>query len=76
MMSFIFMYIKLTLYTYITRHIVHVLQYVYQLSKALSYCHQNDVIHRDIKPENILLGARGEVKIADFGSAVHLPASR
>ncbi|CAH8540042.1 unnamed protein product [Schistosoma curassoni] len=50
--------------------------YVYQLSKALSYCHQNDVIHRDIKPENILLGARGEVKIADFGSAVHLPASR
>ncbi|CAH8550481.1 unnamed protein product [Schistosoma rodhaini] len=50
--------------------------YVYQLSKALSYCHQNDVIHRDIKPENILLGVRGEVKIADFGSAVHLPASR
>ncbi|KAH8875871.1 Aurora kinase A [Schistosoma japonicum] len=50
--------------------------YVYQLSKALSYCHQNDVIHRDIKPENILLGTRGEVKIADFGSAVHLPASR
>ncbi|CAH8849551.1 unnamed protein product [Trichobilharzia szidati] len=50
--------------------------YVYQLSKALSYCHQNDVIHRDVKPENILLGARGEVKIADFGSSVHLPASR
>ncbi|VDP90074.1 unnamed protein product [Echinostoma caproni] len=50
--------------------------YVYQLSHAISYCHQNDVIHRDLKPENILLGVRGEVKIADFGSAVHRPASR
>ncbi|KAF8566481.1 hypothetical protein P879_09844 [Paragonimus westermani] len=50
--------------------------YVYQLSNAIAYCHQNDVIHRDIKPENILLCSRGEVKIADFGSAVHRPASR
>ncbi|TPP58092.1 Aurora kinase A, partial [Fasciola gigantica] len=51
-------------------------QYVYQLTHAIAYCHQNDVIHRDLKPENILLGARGEAKIADFGSAVHRPASR
>ncbi|KAF5394774.1 Serine/threonine-protein kinase active site [Paragonimus heterotremus] len=50
--------------------------YVYQLSNAIAYCHQNDVIHRDIKPENVLLCSRGEVKIADFGSAVHRPASR
>merc|ERR1712076_54522 len=27
--------------------------YIYQLSKAIQWCHRNDVIHRDIKPENL-----------------------
>ena len=34
------------------------------------YCHTKHVIHRDIKPENLLLGMRGELKIADFGWSV------
>jgi len=50
--------------------------YIRQLSEALFYCHSKHVIHRDIKPENLLLGMKGELKIADFGWSVHAPSSR
>ncbi|XP_048406550.1 aurora kinase C-like [Stegostoma tigrinum] len=50
--------------------------YISELADALVYCHSKKVIHRDIKPENLLLGANGELKIADFGWSVHAPASR
>lgn len=50
--------------------------YTSDLSKALRFCHIKHVIHRDIKPENLLLGAHGEIKIADFGWSVHAPTSR
>ncbi|XP_007909319.1 aurora kinase C [Callorhinchus milii] len=50
--------------------------YMEELADALSYCHSKKVIHRDIKPENLLLGLRGELKIADFGWSVHAPSSR
>mmetsp|Transcript_456 Transcript_456/g.1286 ORF Transcript_456/g.1286 Transcript_456/m.1286 type:complete len:324 (+) Transcript_456:65-1036(+) len=51
-------------------------RYISDLAMALQYCHQKHVIHRDIKPENLLVGACGEVKIADFGWSVHAPTSR
>jgi serine/threonine protein kinase len=51
-------------------------KYVKEMSEALLYCHQKRVIHRDIKPENLLLGARGELKIADFGWSVHSAKGR
>ncbi|KAI9548831.1 hypothetical protein NQZ68_003365 [Dissostichus eleginoides] len=50
--------------------------YIMELADALNYCHSKKVIHRDIKPENLLLGADGELKIADFGWSVHTPSSR
>jgi len=51
-------------------------RYVASVASALDYCHTKNVIHRDIKPENILVDARGELKIADFGWAVHTPSDR
>ena len=51
-------------------------RYILDLSKAFAYCHSKHVIHRDIKPENLLIGQRGDIKIADFGWSVHAPTSR
>jgi cyclin-dependent kinase-like len=44
-------------------------RYIYQLLRALEYCHSQEVIHRDIKPENILVSSTGILKICDFGFA-------
>lgn len=51
-------------------------KYINQMANALAYCHSKKVIHRDIKPENLLLDAKGNIKIADFGWSVHAPNSR
>ncbi|KAG9307281.1 hypothetical protein G9A89_017109 [Geosiphon pyriformis] len=51
-------------------------RYIGQIANALTYLHKKHVIHRDIKPENLLLGLKGELKIADFGWSVHAPNSR
>ncbi|CAD6196374.1 unnamed protein product [Caenorhabditis auriculariae] len=50
--------------------------YMYEIADALSYCHMKNVIHRDIKPENLLIGVKGELKIADFGWSVHAPSKK
>lgn len=42
---------------------------IYQLCKAIEFCHCHEVIHRDIKPENLLVGSDSVLKLCDFGFA-------
>lgn len=40
-----------------------------KVARAVEYAHQRGVMHRDLKPGNILVDARGEPRLLDFGLA-------
>ncbi len=45
------------------------LDVIAQVAAGLAAAHAAGVVHRDIKPGNLLVDARGDVKITDFGIA-------
>jgi len=46
-----------------------ILRLALQILDALAYAHARLVVHRDLKPHNILVDARGQAKLVDFGIA-------
>jgi eukaryotic-like serine/threonine-protein kinase len=40
-----------------------------QICRGLHAAHEQGIVHRDIKPGNVLIDAKGEVKLMDFGIA-------
>ncbi|GFE54220.1 cell-cycle-assocaited kinase ERK7 [Babesia ovis] len=48
---------------------VHKKYILYQIIKAIHFIHSGDLLHRDLKPSNVLLNAKCNIKLADFGLA-------
>jgi serine/threonine protein kinase len=49
--------------------IPHACHYIRQAALGLQHAFEQGMVHRDIKPQNLMVNARGQVKVLDFGLA-------
>jgi serine/threonine protein kinase len=60
----------------VTEFLAKHLQILIGMAQAVAYAHSRGIIHRDLKPAQVMVGAYGEVLLADWGLAIDVAESR
>lgn len=67
------------LHDFLTSHSLsadEIIEFSFQIARAVAVLHVKGYIHRDLKPENILVSNDQKIKLTDFGISLHSSLKR